>query len=328
MGHELVLIKSGKKYNITELVGNLSWGSNIDAVSEELTFDYAYNDYENIKKYDIIELGDTVILFNEGKALHRYKIMDESVNGRVSKSYTCYDYAFYLNSNKTIIQFKGIPASDAISKLCDKFNIKHNISPMSTSIKQIYKEEVINTINDIMDQVKKETGSKYRMEMVDDTLTIKKQTDLLIKPMVRNSSITPLFPVTSAISNPSKSTSVVEMKNKVIVATSDDKSTKIFAESSDTANIKKYGLLTEIITVDAKEAAQARNIAKNTLADLNKAVEDVSLDLLGHDDIKAGRLMDFNEPITGVIGRYLIKSAAHSEANGLHKVSVQLEKVS
>lgn len=324
MGHELILLKTGKKSNITQLSSNLAWSSNVDSLGEELSFDYAYNDVIHISKYNIVELGDSVILFNEGKAIHRYIIVKESINGRVSKSFTCFDYAYYLNKNKTVIQFK-VSASDAIRKLCDKFSVKHNIANMPTMIKQIYKVEVSNIINDIMEQVKKETGKKYRMEIVDDVLTIRKQSDLLINPKVRLSSITSLFPVTSAISNPSRSISVEEMKNKVIVSTSDDKLTTIYAESSDAVNIKKYGLLTEVITVDAKNAAQARNLAKNTLNDLNKAVEDVSLDLIGHDDIKAGRLIDINEPITGIVGRYLIKSASHSETNGIHKVSVQLE---
>lgn len=324
MGHQLILIKNGNKSNITQMIGNLAWSGNVDTLGEELSFDYAYNDVVHISKYDIVELGDTVILFNEGKAIHRYIIIHEVINGRVSKSFTCFDYAYYLNKNKTVIQFK-VSASDAIRKLCDKFSIKHNIANMPTMIKQIYKVEVSSIINDIMDQVKKETGSKYRMEMVDDVLTIRKQTDLLINPTVRLSSVTPLFPVTAAISNPIRSISMEDMKNKVIVATSDDTSTKIYAESSDTNSIKKYGLLTEVITVDAKNESQARNLAKNTLTDLNKFLEDNSLDLIGHDDIKSGRLIDINEPISGIVGRYLIKSASHSESNGIHRVSVQLE---
>ncbi|NGM81283.1 hypothetical protein G5B47_02525 [Paenibacillus sp. 7124] len=327
MAHELILIKSGKKYNITQLVGNLAWSSSTDEVAEQLTFDYAYNDYSNIKKYDIVELGDKVVLFNNGKALRRYEVIKMDVNSRVNKSFTCYDYAFFLNNNKAVIQFKGVAASDAIRQLCNKVRVKHVIVDMPTKIKQIYKDEVMTTISDILDQVKAETGKTYRMEMVDDTLTIKKQTDLLINPQVRLTDNTPLFDVTSQISNPSRSLSIEEMKNKVIVVTSEDNSTKIYSESSDTDSIKKYGLLTEVVTLDSKEAAKARNIAKNTLAELNTVKEEVSLDLLGHDDIMAGRLIDVADSISGISGRYLIKSANHTEQNAIHKVSVTLEKV-
>lgn len=324
MRHELILIKSKKKTNITQLVGNLAWSSNVDSLGEELSFDYAYNDSVYISKYDVVEVGDTVVLFADGKALHRYIVITESVSGRVSKSFTCFDYAWYLNKNMTVIQFK-VSASDAIRKLCDRFSIKHDIAVMPTMIKQIYKEEVSSIITNIMEKVKAETGNKYRMEMVDDVLTIRNQTDLLINPKVRLSNNTAQFPVTAAISNPSRSISIEDMKNKVIVTTSEDTSTSVYAESSDATNISKYGLLTEIVTVDAENESQARNIAKNTLAELNKTTEDVSLDLLGHDDIKAGRLIDIDEPITGIVGRYLIKSASHTETNGIHKVSIQLE---
>ncbi|MNB98368.1 hypothetical protein D3C75_456170 [compost metagenome] len=50
--------------------------------------------------------------------------------------------------------------------------------------------------------------------------------------------------------------------------------------------------------------------------------------MLGHDDIRAGRLIDATDSITGVGGRFMIKSANHTESNAIHKVSVTLEKVS
>ncbi|SDT22215.1 hypothetical protein SAMN05444162_3459 [Paenibacillaceae bacterium GAS479] len=325
MAHELYLIQQGKKSNITGLCGNLSWSSSIDTLGEELTFTYAVNDSSHFSKYDIIKLGDQIALVSKGKVLHHYVVIKEDVSGRTSKSYACFDYAWYLNKNKAIIQFKKSSVSSAIGKLCDKVGIKHNIVNIPTLITAIYKEETISDIiTEMLEKATQETGSKYYMEMVDTTLTIRKRADLLINPRIRLCDNTPLFPVAAAISNPNKSSSIEEMKNKVVVVSGEDKSTKVYAEISDPSGIKRYGQLTEVITVEKKNAAQARNIAKNTLQQLNQITEDISLTLLGHDDIKAGRSIDINEPVTGVIGRFLIKSANHTVSKGIHKVSVQL----
>lgn len=117
------------------------------------------------------------------------------------------------------------------------------------------------------------------------------------------------------------------MKNNVVVVSDDEKSTKIFAQASDKASITKFGQLTDVVTVDKKNASQARNIAANTLSQLNRIGETISCEMMGHDEIRAGRILNMNEPVTGIVGKYLIKTANHTVNNGIHKVAVELEAV-
>lgn len=326
--HELILLKDGTQRNITPLVGNLSWSSDIDTLGEELAFDIVANDSRFFAELDLLRVGDQLILINDDNILNYYIVVTDPKNGRFTKSITCFDRAWYLNKNETIIQFKKVSATQAIQKLLDKFGVKHQIANMKTLINKIYKDEVVSDIiGDVLQQVEQETGVKHRLYMDKDTVVIESQNNMLINPMIKLSDNTNAFPVTQTISNPSKEQSIVDLKNKVIVVSDDDESTKIYTEASDEESINKFGLLTEVITVEEKNAAQARNIAKNELKNLNRIAESASVEMLGHDDIKAGRLIDVNEPITGIVGRYLIKSAAHSVNNGIHKVSCELELV-
>ena len=325
MAHELVLIKGNKKQNITQLVGNLAWSSNIDALGVELSFDYAFNDSRYFKSYDIVDIGDHVALFNQSKLISKFIVVDESTSGRFGKSYTGFDYSWYLNKNQTVIQFKKIAASQAIQKLLDKLGIKHNITQINTLITHIYKGETVSDIiNDILEQATQETGHKYRVEMDKDVLTIKKTSDLVINPKVRLSSNTPEFSVVSAIGIPDWNRSIQEMKNNILVVNSNEDSTKVIASAKGADNIKRFGQLTEVVEVDEKNEAQARNIAKTKLSELNRIEETITLPLLGHDDIRAGRILNIDEPVTGIKGKYLIKSAAHTESNGIHLVTVEL----
>ncbi|MBX4149503.1 XkdQ/YqbQ family protein [Paenibacillus lautus] len=326
--HQILLMKNGKKQNVTQLIGSLAWSSNIDALGEELSFNYAYNDSQFFKKWDLIEVGDQIALFNEGKFLNYYVVITDSMNGRFGKSFTCFDRSWYLNKNETVIQFKKAAASQAIAKLLDKFGVKHQIASMPTLITKIYKEELVSDIMaDILEQVYQETKQRYRVEMNKGILTIQKMSDLVINPISRLSDNTYAFPVTDTISNPSRERSIEEMKNKVIVVSEDEKSTKVFAEASDPKSISKYGQLTDVVTVEKKNASQARNIAANTLSEMNKMGETISCEMIGHDEIRAGRILNMNEPVTGIVGKYLIKSASHTVNNGIHKVSVELEAV-
>ncbi|MCG7410570.1 hypothetical protein MH117_24545 [Paenibacillus sp. ACRRX] len=328
MMHELYLIKGKTQKNITQLVGNLSWSSNIDALGVELSFDYAYNDSQHFAKRDILEMGAHIVLSNSGKVISHFVIVSESVSGRFGKSYTCFDYAWYLNKNETVIQFKKASASQAIQKLLDKFGVKHKIAPIKTAITKIYKDMTVSDIiKDILEQATQETKHKYRIEMDKDILTINKMADLVINPKVRLSANTPLVPITSMISSPSRSRSIEEMKNNILIVSSNEESSKVLASIKSASSIARYGQLTEVVSVDEKNEAQARNIASNILSELNRITEDVSIELLGHDDVRAGRILVVDEPITGIKGRYVIKSANHSVSNGIHKVSVDLEAV-
>lgn len=321
----LILMQDGQKLDISQLAGGLAWTSNIDTLGEELTFSYAF-DVSSIVSIPELREGNIIIRFKDSVILHYYVIVSIQADGRYAKSVTCYDFGWYLNKNDAVIQFNRISVSEAIRKLCDKFGIKHNIVNIPTLVTKIYKDMAVSDIiKDLLELATQETRKKYVMEMVVDTLTISNQSDMLINPMVDIGGV--IVPATSLISSPSRKTSIDELRNNIIVVSDEESSTKIYATASDEESIRRYGQLTDVVTVDNKNAAQARNIARNTLAEQNKVQQECSIELPGHDDIKAGRLIDINEPITGIIGRYLITSAAHSLSKDIHKVSVELEAV-
>lgn len=327
MAYKLYLSKiDGTTANISGLVGNIAWNSNIDTLGEELTFDYMYSDTQYFSQFDILEYGDQITFINDDVTINNFIIVDVKTNSRFKKGITCYDRAWYLNKNMTVIQFNKSSVTNCIEKLLDKFNINHNIASIPALVTKIYKESVLSDIiKELLEQATAETGNKYRLEMDKDTVIVRKQEDMLINPYIKLTDNTSEFPVTLTISNPNKEESIADLKNSVIVASSDDSSAVIYATSEDADSISKYGLLTEVLTVDGKNESQARNIAKNKLAELNTVKQTLSFEMLGHDDIKAGRLIQLNEPITGIVGTFLIKSANHTLNNAIHKVSVELE---
>lgn len=113
--------------------------------------------------------------------------------------------------------------------------------------------------------------------------------------------------------------------NTIVVTSSDENSTRIIAQVDDITNIDKYGLLQETISIDDKDISQARNIAENKLNDFNRIIEDNFIELLGNDQVRAGRIIELNEPITGLVGRYLVKECTHTFVNNVHKMQLQIE---
>jgi hypothetical protein len=328
--YTLLLFKNdGSSYNLTQMIGNLQWKDSINTMGMELSFDKAHSDEKYMVEHDVVELGDKLLLANNGVEVFRGIVTDEETAGRFGRSYISFDYAFYLNKSKTIIQFNKSKASESIKKLCSKFGVAiGTITPMNTVITKIYKDNTVaEIIMDILEQATRETGVKYRLEMRVGKLFVEKYTDLIVKATFKPASNIAPFDVTQAIGEISSSRSIQDMRNSIIITSYDEKSTRVLANTQDQTNISKYGLLQDVQSVDDKDIAQARNIANNQLKLLNKIAEDTSIELLGNDQVRAGRILLLEETVTGLSGQYLVKECTQSYSNQIHTMKLNIEKV-
>ncbi|MFJ5771399.1 hypothetical protein [Psychrobacillus sp. NPDC093180] len=324
MAHELWLVKGATMTNITPLIGTLTWRSNKEELGDEVSFDIAFNDTRHFPN-NPCHLGDLVILKN-GDEITRVILVDENKAGRSPIAYSGFDYAFYLNKSDIVIQFNKVPADQAIRKVLAKFNVPiGNIVSMPTKIDKIFNnEKPSEIIKKIIEIVEQATGKKYLMEMRQGKMYIQKQTDLIIKGTFRLYENGPEHDVTSAISNPSRKRSITNMVNSIIVVGNDD---KVVLEKSDTTMMNKYGKLQKVITLDQNEKLSAAQVAQNELKALSRVLEETSIELIGDDNVRAGRLFEIKEPVTGIVGTYLIKDVTHSIAGGIHKMDLNLEAI-
>lgn len=324
MAHELWLLKGTTMTNITPLVGNLTWRSNKDELGDELSFNIAYSDTRHFP-HNPCDLGDVVILKNKSE-ITRVVIVEENKSGRSPIAYSGFDYAFYLNKSETIIQFNKIPADQAVKKILQKFNVPvGKIASMKTKIDKIFNNvKPSDIIKEILDIVHKNTGVKYLMEMRQGRLFIEKQTDLVVKGTYNLFPNGPSYDATTAIISPSKKRSITEMANSILIVGNND---KVLLEQSNAAMVNKYGRLQRVVTLDQNEKLSARQVAQNELNALSKVLEENSVTLPGDDNVRAGRLFEINEPITGMKGTYLIKDVTHSISYGFHTMQLNLEVV-
>ena len=307
--------------NITPLIGNISWRSNKDELGQELNFDIAYTDFRYYPKNPLL-IGDVIVLKNKDE-ITRGIIVDEVRAGRNPVKYTVFDYAFYLNKSTAIYQFNSIAADQAITKILKDFNVPIGaIAKMPTKIKHIFNNEnVADIIKEILAIVERSTGVKYLMEMRKGKLVIEKRGSLKVRGVFT------LYPTgspadsTLAVNSPSRRRSIQDMINTIQIVDNND---KLIATRADSANANKYGRLQKVITVDQEEKKYATRIAQNELNELSRVVEEVSVQLIGDDNVRAGRLFEITEETTGIKGTYLINDVEHSIANGIHTMNMNL----
>jgi hypothetical protein len=317
MTHELWRINASQAVDITPIVGSISWYDDVETLGQQLTFNTAYNDSKYFPQVSI-EPSDTILLKNKNE-IFRGTMVTEQRNGQFERVFTCFDPAFYLNKSRDIFQCNKIKADAAIKKLCSLVNVPvGKIVSIPAVIDKIFEGEISAIIKEILDIVEKTLGTKYRMEMRQSKLFIEKQQDLIIKgtfTLAGNE-----YDLTDSISNPSRKRSIEDMKNSIKIVNNE----KVIATVKDSNLISKYGLLQEVQSVGDDEKSKAGNIAKNLLKDLGRMSEEASLEMLGNDDVRAGRLMEITEPITGMKGLYLIKSVNHTLDGGIHRMTLQM----
>lgn len=309
---------------------DLSWGDNIDSLGMELSFNVPVNLQDKyLKNHNKVTIGEKFSLIREDNKNIFSGIIVDLGTSRFSRSITALDFGFYLNQSKAIKQFNKIRADKAIKDVLLEFKIPiGEIASMGTIITKIYNGSTVSEIiKDILKQVTDETGQKFRMEIRDNKLYIENYKDLIIVPKFKPAKNIESFNPLNYIGEISKSESIQDMKNKIVITSGDEKKAKVVATVQDDDSISKFGLLTEIESVDKKELSQARNIANNKLKDLNKVKEELSITLLGDDEVRSGRIIKLSEEDWELDGYYLIVNSNHTYSNSIRTMNLTLEKV-
>ncbi len=290
------------RVDILPYSNNLSWESNADTLGTQLTFD-------TIK--DLAE-GQVVSLYESDNELIRGVIIHKSDKTNTF-SYTVQDYSFYLK-NKVLKQFNNLQASECIKALIGDAYLQGNITNIPTLITQIYKDKTLaEIIDDILAKSSNDQGIRYFREIEGNKLNIFRLEDMKIIPNV----IVGDYIIDSSIEN---------MKNDIQVVSNEEKYNSIIASASDETKYSWYGKLSDTISVDVDNVAQAKNIAVNKLSELNKIEKSTSIPLIILDEkveIKANRYIYLHSG--KLIGYYFVKSARHTLSDGLHKCDIEIK---
>lgn len=307
---ELWLIKSDKKYNITPITTSLEWTTDIDMLGSQLDFTIMQNKSDKyIKDLDIVS-GDNIGLLDEnGKVLFRGVIVTVD-NGDCS----CLDYAFYFAQNEETIQFNKVSVSKAIETLCTRYGIESKVGNIRVNVNKIYFDTTIaEMIKDMLENVYKSTGIKYRAYMNKNVLTIDTLYDYQLEGL-------------TVIHELSYKESLEGLYNSIKVVSGSEENYKVEAYVKNDESIAKYGLLQLVEKIDEKDISKAKHTAQTLLKDKNKLNVSGSVVTNGDSKARAGMQVK-NLQNARFTGTYLIKSISHKVKNSLYTMQLKLEVI-
>ncbi len=300
--------------NILPQSNNVQWTSDLDSICTTLTFDSVL---------DLAE-GRSHIELRYGTDAKNYSIvfqgvLTQKVNKSHSNSYTVQDYGFYLNKNTVMFQANNVPAQTAINQLIKPYGMSVYGATLKTRIKKFWKDK---TPSDIIKEILSmcpELGTNYVMEVHKYQLYIEKCANLALKQGQITYKLQNDFQVTR---------NMEDMNNAVVVTSSSETDTKQIVRLVDSNNIKIFGLLSHLLTVEKANKSQATQQAKQWLAEhdhVSLEIQINTVDAGGCWKVKAGRMLPVNIKQFGINGSYKIKSAQHTLAGYCHTVQVTLE---
>src|SRR5690625_1237648 len=219
----VTLIKPDVRYNITPIIGSMTWDTDFTLLSS-MEFELVYSDAHYPTPRNPVDPGDHIIVTRHGNEVFRGVIADEMMTGRSPIKYIAYDYTWYLAQSTTVVQFNRIPASVAIERVLTEFGIQiGNIPYMPTIIDQIYIEKSpAHILNDIITTVENAEGYRINGEMREGRIYLERHTDRIIQGRFRLADNLPEQDVLTAVSEPKRTRSIADMRNRIRLIIDDE----------------------------------------------------------------------------------------------------------
>lgn len=327
--YKIFLHKDNQSSDITDLVGDLSWSESLDTVGLSLSFSVPDTEERYIPRLKIMA-GDIVTVNNDEGELIRAVIITVE-RDYPKRKVKAYDYGFYLNKNDIVIQFKNKSVSECLKNLFSRVGISvGGICDMPAKVNGVYIKNVNEIIKELIKIQQDNDGKKYAYELRGKNIYVfqlpDEPIDYIFKPAVNVAA----FDVTdkNVHSRGKYSHSIENMKNRVTAIVNSKNTGYMPAMEytvSDDENIKKYGLLAENYTVDSEDYKNIKSLANNELKDKNKLNRELTMDFIGHDKARPGRVMHIEDDYLCIDDFFRIQSVSHKVSGSIHTMSCTLE---
>lgn len=331
--YKMFTIKNGTNEQRELVFGEVTWGDNIESLGMEMSFSLPRNiDDRFLAYYDVVNVGDGIVFKNLEGVI--FEGMVESVElERYGKNIVCYDYGYLLSKTDILKQFNKTSGHSAIQSICSDIGMPvGNIEPMSVQVTEIYNNTTVSDIfKKIIEDENKQTGKRLVMEMRGGKLYIEDMNTNVLQLSHKPAANIAAFNPTEVPGEITKSATLGNMRNHVEVVyqqTEKDVTTvRVVATASNSASIQKYGKRVHVETIDEDELDNAQTIANNQLRELQGMEIEITVELLGDDNIRSGRVISVENPTYNLSGQYKVINCEQTYSNHIRKMKLDLEGV-
>ena len=294
---------NGDKYDVTNLLENITWSGDYKSCARKLEFSLT-----NIPQIDI-SLMSLILFYEDNNELFRGFVYEKEKSSDNTISFLCYDYCAKLNDIKVSYNIKDKTASEIYNQFLTEYKLnKGDIVQANTKIKKVFLgTTAYDMIMTAYTEEAKKTGKKYMVYSKGD------------KFYSSEKGITKLnlaFEEGKNILSSNFKESVSGMVNKVIIV---DENGNKKSEVKNDDWLNTYGLFQEVYKQE-----EGKDSSTEAKAMLNGITQSCSLSGFGDTTCITGYGVQVKDTVTGLVGLFYIDSDSHSWSGGNYTIDLEL----
>jgi cell wall-associated NlpC family hydrolase len=304
---------------LTPFVTGITWSGDITQASRSC--EISLNNTKNGTTQAVeIEVGRSIRLSVNGDEIFRGVIFKTDKTSDGSLQISLRDYNHYLTKNTDSQKFIKMKASDIVKSICKKYGIDYGQIDDTGYVlpKLILRDKTIyDMIVIALTETRQKTGKVYLLSNEKGKLVLRERKKQVKRIVIADG---------SNILSANMTTSIEDLRNSVRYTGKSGEDAK-GVTVSDSASVKKYGLMREKQNDSDKTDAQLKPIATTLLKELNKVATESNVDAIGHADVYAGTTVQVTEKMTGLSGGFYVITDSHQfDPSGMHTMSLKVSK--
>lgn len=314
---KFLVFKDGATYDMSELVGKVTWGGRKGSAARYVTVTLLDDDgWKHARSGIDVTHGNQCAFYWEGKELFRGILMQQKQSEKKTMSVKAYDNGIYLSNNKDTFNYTNKKASEIFVDICNRFQL-----PYTTVADTVYvipelpkpKTTAFDAILDALSLTFKATGIRYYVMSSGGNLSLIRRRENLLQWVIETG---------VNLESYDYSVSIEKIKTRIKLLSKED---TVVAEAANAELEKLIGVFQDIDKPDDNmEQANITDMVKAMLDEQSLPDKSLSISALGLPDVISGIGVFVTIKELGISKSFYIDEDTHTFEGNHHMMKLKL----
>ena len=314
---KFLVFKDGATYDMSELVGKVTWGGRKGSAARYVTVILLDDDgWKHARSGIDVTRGNQCAFYWEGKELFRGILMQQKQSEKKTMSVKAYDNGIYLSNNKDTFNYTNKKASEIFVDICNRFQL-----PYTTVADTVYvipelpkpKTTAFDAILDALSLTFKATGIRYYVMSSGGNLSLIRRRENLLQWVIETG---------VNLESYDYSVSIEKIKTRIKLLSKED---TVVAEAANAELEKLIGVFQDIDKPDDNmEQANITDMVKAMLDEQSLPDKSLSISALGLPDVISGIGVFVTIKELGISKSFYIDEDTHTFEGNHHMMKLKL----
>nr|DAN95967.1 MAG TPA: 43 kDa tail protein [Caudoviricetes sp.] len=314
---KFLVFKDGATYDMSELVGKVTWGGRKGSAARYVTVTLLDDDgWKHARSGIDVTRGNQCAFYWEGKELFRGILMQQKQSEKKTMSVKAYDNGIYLSNNKDTFNYTNKKASEIFVDICNRFQL-----PYTTVADTVYvipelpkpKTTAFDAILDALSLTFKATGIRYYVMSSGGNLSLIRRRENLLQWVIETG---------VNLESYDYSVSIEKIKTRIKLLSKED---TVVAEAANAELEKLIGVFQDIDKPDDNmEQANITDMVKAMLDEQSLPDKSLSISALGLPDVISGVGVFATIKELGISKSFYIDEDTHTFEGNHHMMKLKL----